>query len=302
MQASHSESSSIQKVRGNLAVSFPTPYVYANSRSSWWSRRPCGVGSTVTTMSTYPVEVSGISQETTEAQLHDFFTFCGKINRIEHPEQGKAVIHFEKPSAAKTATILNGGTLGGSTLAVESDSITEVEESASKDKDGHPPEQHDKPRAGIAAEYLAKGYTLSDQVLQRAIELDHKQGISKRFLDYIHSLDTSLGARALGPDQTISAKVQETVNTATQQAKSLDEKKGLSKTANDYYAKAISSPLGQKVWQFYTSTSKQVQDIHEEARRIAEQHKAAASSEKASSTSGSEAQPTPVAQAAPTVV
>lgn len=38
-----------------------------------------------------------------------------------------------------------------------------------------------------------------------------------------------------------------------------------------YYSKAIRSPLGQKVRAFYTTTSKQVMDIHEEARRIASQ-------------------------------
>lgn len=37
--------------------------------------------------------------------------------------------------------------------------------------------------------------------------------------------------------------------------------------------KAITSPLGQKVKVFYTDTSKQVLDIHEEARRIADHEK-----------------------------
>lgn len=45
--------------------------------------------------------------------------------------------------------------------------------------------------------------------------------------------------------------------------------------STQYYTKAISSPFGQKVHAFYTTTSKQVLDIHEEARRIAEAHKAA---------------------------
>ena len=45
--------------------------------------------------------------------------------------------------------------------------------------------------------------------------------------------------------------------------------------APQYYTKAISSPFGQKVHSFYTTTSKQVMDIHEEALRIAEAHKAA---------------------------
>ncbi|KAG5648390.1 hypothetical protein DXG03_004964 [Asterophora parasitica] len=217
-------------------------------------------------MSTHSVNVSGISPSTSEAQLHDFFT----IDSIEFAEKSQhAVIHFEKSSAAKTALMLNGGTLGGATLTVASDVAHQDEERASND----PVEQSDKPRAGIAAEYLAKGYALSDRILERAIEIDNKQGISNRFLTYFQSIDTSLGSRTLGPDQTISGKVQSTVSSATQQAKSVDEQKGISKTATDYYERAIASPLGQKVRAFYTSTSKQVQDIHEEARRIADQHK-----------------------------
>ena len=42
-----------------------------------------------------------------------------------------------------------------------------------------------------------------------------------------------------------------------------------------YYSRALSSPFGQRVKAFYTETSKQVLDIHEEARRIHESHKAA---------------------------
>jgi hypothetical protein len=45
-----------------------------------------------------------------------------------------------------------------------------------------------------------------------------------------------------------------------------------------YYSKAIQSPLGQQVRDFYTSTSKQISDIHEEARRIASQQKEKAAS------------------------
>jgi hypothetical protein len=44
----------------------------------------------------------------------------------------------------------------------------------------------------------------------------------------------------------------------------------------------MSSPFGQKVHDFYTTTQKQVQDIHEEARRMAETHKAEEASGKQS--------------------
>ncbi|KAF9258033.1 hypothetical protein L218DRAFT_948692 [Marasmius fiardii PR-910] len=218
--------------------------------------------------SPHSVHVTGINSSTTETQLRDFFTFCGKILSIEH-KGSEATISFEKPSAANTALMLNGGTLDGASLTVTSD----VEHQDEPHKDDHdqsePISQSDKPRAGIAAEYLAKGYVLSDGILRRAIEIDNQRGISNRFLSYIRGLDGSIGARALGPDQTISGKIQETVGAATQQAKSIDEQRGITKTASDYYSKALTSSVGKRVFDFYTTTSKQVLDIHEEAKRIA---------------------------------
>lgn len=45
-----------------------------------------------------------------------------------------------------------------------------------------------------------------------------------------------------------------------------------------YYLKAMKSPLAQQVRVFYTSTSKHILDIHEEASRIASQQKQKAAS------------------------
>ena len=60
-----------------------------------------------------------------------------------------------------------------------------------------------------------------------------QKGISKRFLNYFQSLDTTLGEKALGPEKTISGKVYETVGNAHKSAKSIDEQKGITKTAWD---------------------------------------------------------------------
>lgn len=156
--------------------------------------------------------------------------FCGTITRIHfHPDTKSALIHFEKPSAAKTALMLNGGTLNGAQLTVTSPNEHNDEEAHYEG----PIEQTDKPRAGIAAEYLARGYKLSDSILQRAIELDSQRGISKRFLSYIQSLDTTLGQKALGPEQTISGKMQQTLAQGYEQAKTIDEQKGISTKATD---------------------------------------------------------------------
>ncbi|KAG8898641.1 hypothetical protein FRB99_007242 [Tulasnella sp. 403] len=226
-------------------------------------------------MSSFPVQVSNIAPVTTEQTLHDFFTFCGKINKIDfnNTEPKTATIYFDKVSAAKTALMLNGGALDGSHLSVTSNEIhpdephpAEAQSSAPSTSADTPIHQEDKPRSGIAAEYLAKGYQLSDNILQRAIEMDKKKGISQRFLAYIRGLDQTLGSKVAGPETTLSAKA---INTA----KSIDEKQGISTKATTYYEKAMASPFGQRVYSFYTDTAKQVRDIHEEARRIADTHK-----------------------------
>lgn len=131
----------------------------------------------------------------------------------------------------------------------------------------HHIEQSDKPRAGsmcsiydflsiqanflvVAAEYLARGYSLSDHILTRAIEMDSKlelflnsyfpndrsldtQGISKRFLNYFQHLDKSVGHHAIGPGQTITGKLQAGMEAATQHAKGLDAQGGYSKSAHE---------------------------------------------------------------------
>jgi hypothetical protein len=54
-----------------------------------------------------------------------------------------------------------------------------------------------------------------------------------------------------------------------------------------YYQKAVTTPYGQRVRTFYTTTSKQMLDIHEEAKRIAAaQHPVAAPGTAAAPTTG----------------
>ena len=65
-----------------------------------------------------------------------------------------------------------------------------------------------------------------------------KQGISQRFISYFRSIDSTLGQKALGPDQTISGKVQSSVSDGINQAKSFNEQKGVTKKVGD-----VSAPL-----------------------------------------------------------
>jgi len=192
--------------------------------------------------------------------------------------------------------MLNGGTLDGAHLTVTSDSV-KMDEPDSHSNHGHAPvEQSDKPRAGIVAEILAKGYALSDQVVHRAIEYDKQQGISTRFTGYIQGLDAAVGAKIGGPDTTVSGKAREALAQSHARAKSIDEQHHITTQAKDYYTRAINSPFGQKVFTFYTELTKQVSDVHDEAKRIA-----ALEREKEKAAEGTEDGTTPPTETVPKV-
>lgn len=180
---------------------------------------------------TYDVHVADIAPQTTQEHLNEFFSFCGKIAALDFDAATqRATIRFEKPGAAKTALMLNGGALDGAHLAVTSPIAHDHPE-----PDSHHSgiEQTDKPRSAIAAEYLARGYTLSDQVLQKAIAIDNEKGISKRFLEYFWSIDKTVGEKTLGREQTISGALQEGVKHAEERARQVDQQRGISTKATD---------------------------------------------------------------------
>ncbi|ORY73878.1 hypothetical protein BCR35DRAFT_281487 [Leucosporidium creatinivorum] len=230
----------------------------------------------------HSVTVSGLASTTTQATLEHFFSFCGKIASVAQ-EGTTAKVSFIKESAAKTALMLNGGTLDGSTISVTSEdveapalaNVKPVESTAQtpSEKEGHDVEQEDKPRSAVLAEYLAHGYTFSDDIIEKSIAADKQYGISSRFLSFFNPLATK-----------VSTAAQPHVERASEKLAQVDEKQGLSLKANaaaiigaKYYQAALSSTVGSKVHAFYTNTSKQVLDVHEEALRIKESKKAAAS-------------------------
>ncbi len=165
-------------------------------------------------------------------------------------------------SAAKTALLLDNTQLGSSQVQVSS--AANLEDLAGKPSaadDTHRDEndisQEDKPRSRIVAEYLAHGYTISDHAIQRAIALDNKHGVSNRFTNALATFDQKYKA--------------------TDRAKGIDASYGITEKAtrgwaglSSYFEKAVNTPTGQKLASFYTQSNKQVQDIHAEARRLAD--------------------------------
>ncbi|WEW59030.1 Protein vip1 [Emydomyces testavorans] len=217
------------------------------------------------------VHVSNIASATTEKEVRDFFSFCGKITSLsltpssgDKDAQQSATVTFEKETAAKTALLLDQTQLGPSSVHVTSArSIDEIagdkaaDASQAKDENSQDLEQEDKPRSRIFAEYLAHGYVISDNAIQRAIEIDKKHGFSNRFHAALANFDKKYHAtdKAKGFDE--SYKITEKAERGW---------RGLS----SYFEKALDTPTGRKIRDFYLNSDKQVRDIHNEARRLAD--------------------------------
>jgi hypothetical protein len=103
---------------------------------------------------------------------------------------------------------------------------------------------------------LAQGYNLSDQVIQKALALDQQHGISTRFTQTLQSFDSKY---------KVSEKAQSADTKYGASAKATEAWKGL----NSYFEKALGTPTGQKIRTFYEQGSKQVLDVHNEAKHLA---------------------------------
>lgn len=216
------------------------------------------------------VHVKNIAPQTTSDQVRDFFSFCGKIQDLSVSSDGStqsASVTFEKANAAKTALLLDNTQLGPNQVAVSAspslaeakipESGTAAAAAAGPGSGQHHVAQDDKPRSRILAEYLAHGYTVSDKAIAQAIAMDNQHGISTRFTSALRDFDSKYKA--------------------TERAQGLDKQYGVSERGSaawnglsSYFEKALGTPTGQKVRAFYEDGSKQVLDVHNEARRLAD--------------------------------
>jgi hypothetical protein len=193
------------------------------------------------------------------------YLYSGKITDIKVTTEGdtkSATVSFEKETAAKTALLLNNTQLGSNHITVTSSSGSDEDDGDhygkdQKERDSDELTQEEKPRTRILAEYLAHGYVVGDAAIARAIDLDQKHGVSQRFVTTLQGLDNKYHAtdRARATDQSYGI---------TQRASNLLT--GIS----SYFEKAANTPTGQRLVKFYTDGTRQVQDIHAEARRLAD--------------------------------
>ena len=211
------------------------------------------------------VHVKGISSQTSEKEVRDFFSFCGKISSLSvTPESNdstatqSATVTFEKETAAKTALLLDNTQLGPAQVSVSA--AKSLDEAAGGKTAGSGEEgdiaQEDKPRSRIFAEYLAHGYVISDKVIERGLALDQQHGVSSRFMNALTNFDNKY---------QVSAKTQQMDQKYQVSAKAQQGWLGLT----SYFDKAASTPTGQRLRAFYDQGQKQVLDVHNEARHLA---------------------------------
>lgn len=213
------------------------------------------------------VVVTNISPEQSKEEINRFFSFCGKTKSVDvtEGETLTAKVTYETNQAYKTALLLNNSQFGASRITVSpaSGSTDDSHDDAAHFSstgttgaaDSDEISQEDKPRSRILAEYLAHGYVIGDAAVTRAIELDEKHGVSARFFNTLQRLDEKYRA---------SDKARAAAATTGQKSS------GLWSGLSSYYEKATNTATGQKIAQFYEAGSRQVVDVHNEARRLAE--------------------------------
>ncbi|KAG0224894.1 hypothetical protein BGW42_004757 [Actinomortierella wolfii] len=208
--------------------------------------------------------VTNISATASEKTIKDFFLFCGKIAEFEVQKEGDrqvALVFFEHESAAKTACMLTNAMIVDSQITVK----PYFEETS--DANGET-SQENKPKATIFAEMLAAGYSLSDSIIEKGLELDAKYGLKDRVNSYLAYAKAQ--AQAFDEKYRVSVKAQEIDNKYHVQDRvnaTVAQGVGLSQ-------QALQSPTGQKVQGMAHQIKEQVAAVHYEARRIADEKKA----------------------------
>jgi len=143
------------------------------------------------------VFVSNISPNATEKTVSDFFSFCGRITRLNLRREAtsadgaqEAVVVFETDSAAKTALLLTNALIVDRPITVVpyTPSPTELSSISGEER---PPETEEnittrpqtvpdseRSKTSVVASLLAAGYVLGSDSIGKARDLDEKHMIS----------------------------------------------------------------------------------------------------------------------------
>ncbi|RIB11307.1 hypothetical protein C2G38_118890 [Gigaspora rosea] len=221
------------------------------------------------------VVVHNISGTASEKTVKDFFLFCGRIKEFElvkdeSSDKQIAYITFERDTAAKTALMLTNAVIGDSQITVKCEDDDAPHEEYTQDGDGI--SQEDKPKAAIIAEIMAAGYQISDTIIQTGIDYDAKFGISARLTQYLKALQEQI--QSLDNSYHVSETISNTSSQLANKYGVQDKVNYVTSTVQDNANKALETAPAKTLLNFYSSTSKKAVDVHNEARRIADEKKA----------------------------
>jgi len=198
------------------------------------------------------VVVSNISPNANEKTVSDFFSFCGKINKLfltktEGSDTNTAVIQFETDSAAKTALLLTNAliidrpiiVIGFSSGTPEAEKVpeknvvspnTQIPENQITQREfGVPDDQRSK--TSVVASLVAAGYVLGQDALDKAKEVDEKHMISLQAKVAVESVKAKL--HEIDVSYGISEKAQSLGKQATDKVKQIDEQYKISEKAKE---------------------------------------------------------------------
>lgn len=248
-------------------------------------------------MSAHDIKVSGIAPSTTEEQIKEFFSFCGKVSSVKlDTAGGSAIVTFEKAAAIATAVLLSDSELNGAKITITAAAQpSDVQSAVADEKDINEGDgdiaQEYKPKATVLAEYLSHGYILGDKAIARGLDIDKKHGISERFTSFLSSLD----GKYHDTKKDLDAKydLQHKSDAVKERAAATDKQYGISDSlqqtqqkAHKYLDNALNTETGSKIRSFYSSIVQQVSDVHNEARRLADLKKTSEAPSSGVSTEG----------------
>jgi len=225
------------------------------------------------------VVVTNISASTNEKVLREFFSFCGEIEELHLIPSGdtqKAIVRFNRESAARTALLLSNAYLGEKNIFVApyfDDLPPYVNQDQPLDPNQKEPilRQEDKPKLSIVVELLANGYVLNDKIIDGAKSFDEKYGVSNTFQSYLASAKGM--ASDLDSTYHVSEKIHIVSEDVQKKAGEIDEKYHVSEkigaattSAKKLAETAIASETGQKVQGFLLDVWNKAKTINEEAR------------------------------------
>lgn len=166
--------------------------------------------------------------------------------------------------ASQTARLIDNTKLNGNLIHIEPTGLDSATTKITPvHSDGRPFSQSEKPRTRILAEYLAYGYHISDQIIEKGIEFDKTNGISAAFQRVLKNFDDNFAS------WDNKHHVSERAVRTDEKHHFLDQAKHALNSLESYFEKALGTKRGLKLRQFYEEGNKSVHDVHNEAKHLA---------------------------------